>query len=171
MWRNSARNVSSVRSTNIILIRPVCIPGRHLRVLGKGFISTLQGLIWEKCSCCWMILSANGWKCLLFRLLVLLKLLRSLRICFSMHRIPDIIFSDNGSAFTSEELMGFASKNDIKLITSTPYHPSSNGAAEHTLQTFKTFIEKQDKSESSLQALISQFLFSYRNTPHSRAGL
>ena len=100
-----------------------------------------------------------------------LQTIEKLRICFSTHGIPDIIVSDNGSAFTSEEFGSFASKNGIKLITSAPYHPSSNGAAERSVQTFKKHMEKQDKSESPLQALISQFLFSYRNTPHSRTGL
>ena len=100
-----------------------------------------------------------------------LQTIEKLRMCFATHGVPEIMVSDNGSAFTSGEFDGFAKRNGIRLITSAPYHPSSNGAAERAVQTFKRHMEKQEKSGISIQDLVSQFLFTYRNTPHSRTGL
>ena len=97
--------------------------------------------------------------------------IEKLRKAFSTHGIPEVIVSDNGSAFTSQEFSDFCSKNDILHVTSAPYHPSSNGPAERTVQTFKNFMGKQEKSGQTIECLVSRFLFSYRNTPHSRTGL
>ena len=52
---------------------------------------------------------------------------------FSTHGIPDTIVSDNTSCFTSNEFIHFCKMNGIKhnyIITSAPYHPSTNGMAE-----------------------------------------
>ena len=43
-----------------------------------------------------------------------------LRECFSTHGLPDVIESDNETAFTSEGFALFMSENGIKHITSAP---------------------------------------------------
>ena len=60
------------------------------------------------------------------------KTFKTLRSVFATHRIPQMIVTDYGSSFTSEELKTFTQKNCIKQVTSTPYHLSSNGQAELT---------------------------------------
>ena len=65
-----------------------------------------------------------------------------LRITFSTHGIPDIIVSDNGTNFTSDEFERFIQVNSIRHIRVSPHHPSSNGLAERAVQTFKEGIEK-----------------------------
>ena len=97
--------------------------------------------------------------------------IEKLRVTFSAHGNPEVIVSDNGSPFTSQEFSHFTKRNGISHVFSAPYHPSSNGAAERTVQTFKKFMEKQELGKSSIETLVSRFLFSYRNTPHSRTGL
>ena len=47
---------------------------------------------------------------------------QKLRECFSSHGLPDIIVSDDGTAFTSEDFALFMSENFIKHITSAPRH-------------------------------------------------
>ena len=94
-----------------------------------------------------------------------------LRVAFSTHGLPETLVSDNGTSFTSKEFGMFCKKNDIVHLTSAPYHPSSNGTAERTVQTFKKFMDKHENSTESIDCLVSRFLYSYRNTPHSRTGI
>ena len=60
-----------------------------------------------------------------------------LGMVFATHGFPEILVSDNGSVFTSSEFAAFVGKNGIKHLTSTPYHPASNGLAERAVQTVK----------------------------------
>lgn len=61
--------------------------------------------------------------------------IEKLRNSFAVQGLPDIIVSDNGSCFTSEEFENFMKQNGIKHIKVAPYHPSSNGLAERAVQT------------------------------------
>ena len=98
--------------------------------------------------------------------------IEKLRCSFATHGIPRFLVSDNASYFTSEEFRNFASKNGIVLINSAPYHPSSNGAAERAVQTFKSTLKKLKRENSdSLETQVNRMLFAYRNTPHSVTGL
>eukprot|EP00731_Ephydatia_muelleri_P012306 Em0006g1200a len=56
--------------------------------------------------------------------------IKFLRHVFSTHRLPEVLVSDNGSAFVSEEFQMFVKRSGIRHITSAPYHPASNGLAE-----------------------------------------
>ena len=49
-----------------------------------------------------------------------------------------------------------------------PYHPSSNGAAERLVQTFKTSLKKiiEGKEVKELNTILQHFLLTYRTTPH-----
>ena len=69
-----------------------------------------------------------------------------MRSTFASHGLPEIVVSDNGSNFVSSEFKSFLLKNGIKLITSAPYHPSTNGLVERAVQTFKQGMKKQGDS-------------------------
>ena len=60
--------------------------------------------------------------------------IQKLRSVFSTHGLPEVIVSDNGTSFTSEEFATFIHSNGIKHWTSAPYHPASNGLAERAVQ-------------------------------------
>jgi len=96
--------------------------------------------------------------------------IEKLRLIFATHGLPEVIVSDNGPAFTSEEFDAFVRGNGIKHLTSAPYHPASNGLAERAVQTVKKALRK-DSGEVSLETQISRFLFRYRITPHSTTGV
>ncbi|XP_063052002.1 uncharacterized protein K02A2.6-like [Engraulis encrasicolus] len=91
-----------------------------------------------------------------------------LRKSFSQQGLPEIIVSDNGTCFTSEQFQEFAEKNGIRHITTAPYHPSSNGLAERAVQTFKSLMKKM--TGDSIETRMSRALFSYRITPQSTTG-
>ena len=79
------------------------------------------------------------------------------------------IVTDNGPTFTSSEFRNFLTHNGIKHITVSPYHPSSNGLAERSVQTFKKAMAKNNVG--SIQERICKFLTKYRSLPHSTTGL
>ena len=94
--------------------------------------------------------------------------IRQLRLMLATYGLPKIIVSDNATGFTSAEFQEFVTRNRIRHITSAPYHPATNGLAERAVQTFKNAMRKDTPTDSD--TAVAQFLFHYRNTPHSTTG-
>ena len=95
--------------------------------------------------------------------------IEKLRGMFATHGIPDVVVSDNGTVFTSDEFGTFMRHNGIRHVKSAPYHPSTNGLAECAIQTLKESLKKS--KTGSLETRISRFLFKYRTTPHTTTGI
>ena len=76
--------------------------------------------------------------------------------------------SDNGPSLARQEFNTFYKLNRIKHLTIAPYHPSSNGAAERLVQTFKTSLKKttEGKEVKKLNTILQRFLLTYRTTQH-----
>jgi len=81
---------------------------------------------------------------------------------FSVHGLPEVLVTDNGTCFTSTEFQEFTKQNGIHHIRTAP---ASNGQAERAVKTIKQGLKKASKG--SLEMQISRFLFHYRLTPHS----
>lgn len=94
-----------------------------------------------------------------------------LRECCSRFGIPDVIVSDNGTQFTSSEFQTFCTRNGIRYVTSPPYKPQSNGAAENSVKTFKNGMSKvlsdPKNSATSIETLVCRHLFFYRSSLHA----
>ena len=84
-----------------------------------------------------------------------------MKAIFAVHGIPDIIRSDNGPQFTSNEYIQFAASYGFEIVTSSPHFTQSNGMAERAVQTSKNILQQQD---------VDIALLNYRNTPHSSTG-
>ena len=95
--------------------------------------------------------------------------IEKLRGMFATHEIPDVVVSDNGTVFTSDEFGTFMRHNGIRHVKSAPYYPSTNGLAERAIQTLKESLKKS--KTGSLETRISCFLFKYRTTPHTTTGI
>ena len=91
-----------------------------------------------------------------------------LRHVFARFGLPEMIVSDNGPCFVSEEFESFLLTNGVKHITSSPYHPAMNGLAERAVQILKKGLKKV--TNGSLQTRFAQILMSYRITPQSTTG-
>ena len=99
--------------------------------------------------------------------LATVKVLQSI---FATHGLPNLIVTDNGSVFTSAEFGELMKRNGIKHVTSSPYHPASNGLAERAVQTFKEGMKKIEREYGSVERKVDRFLFTYRLTPHATTG-
>ena len=86
--------------------------------------------------------------------------IEELRRIFAVHGLPEVLVSDNGTAFSSAEFLDFAKRNSIGHIKTAPYHPSSNGQVERAVQTFKDSMK--GSSSDTIQTRVSRFLFTYR---------
>ena len=96
-----------------------------------------------------------------------LQAIRFLRHVFLTHGLPEMLISDNGTAFTSAEFKTFVAHNGVHNLTSAPYHLGTNGLAERAVQTFK---EALLKTSGDIETRLARFLFSYRTPPHITTG-
>eukprot|EP00106_Octopus_bimaculoides_P006911 XP_014774353.1 PREDICTED: uncharacterized protein K02A2.6-like [Octopus bimaculoides] len=84
---------------------------------------------------------------------------------FARFGVPDVIMSDNGTQFVLFEFKKFHKRFAVEHVTTVPYHPRSNGQAEHFVVTFKRALRKLNKEVMDKVAL-QQFLRVYRVTPN-----
>ena len=98
------------------------------------------------------------------------KTITVLREMFARYGLPRQIVSDNGPQFTSNEFKEFLASNGVKHITTSSYHPSSNGAAEQMVQTVKRAAQAGLQCGDSLDQAPAVFLLRYRITPHATTG-
>ena len=68
--------------------------------------------------------------------------IQKLEEIFAQHGHLDMLVSDNGTNFASEEFAEFLRSNGIIHEKIDPYHPSSNGLAERAMHTVKESITK-----------------------------
>ena len=85
------------------------------------------------------------------------SVIRALKAVFARHGIPEVVRSDNGPQYSSQEFVRFASLYEFSHITSSPRFPQSNGQVERTVKTVKRMLKM---SKDPYLALLS-----YRATP------
>ena len=82
--------------------------------------------------------------------------------------IPDVVMSDNGPQFTSEDLKRFSKMRKFQLITSSPHHPKSNGKAGNAVRLAKRLKAKKGSSGHAHLALLDQLsTYAYARFRHN----
>ena len=71
------------------------------------------------------------------------KTITVLRHIFAVCGLPEQLVSDNGLQFSFKDFAVFIKENGVKHFKCVPYHPSSNGAAERFIPTFKPVYTEQ----------------------------
>ena len=99
------------------------------------------------------------------------KTVTVLREMFARYGLPEQVVTDNGPQFTSSEFSQFLASNGVKHIRCSPYHPSSNGAAERLVQTVKQALKAGCHKGVSFEQALASFLLHYRTTPHATTGV
>lgn len=89
---------------------------------------------------------------------------------FTSFGFPEEIVTDNGPQFTAHTFSEFCKANGVKHMFTPPYHPSSNGAAERSVQVVKQAMRKMGTS-TMLKDRLARFLLIYRSTPHAITGM
>ena len=99
------------------------------------------------------------------------KLIDILREEFCRTAVPDVIWSDQGTQFMSQQFQDFLRDWGIRHKTSSPRNPQSNGKVEATVKSMKNMITSAIKVRRIDQDKIYKSLIQYRNTPSQRDGL
>ena len=95
--------------------------------------------------------------------------IEELRTLFAQFGIPETVVTDNGTYFISAEIEAFYTSNGIKHLTSAPYHPASNGLAEHAVQILRKGLKKS--THGTVRTRLAQVLLTYHLTPQSTTGI
>lgn len=88
-----------------------------------------------------------------------------------MHGCPEIILSDRGTPYTSQEVRNMCAKWNITHLHSVPYHPESNKLAERSIGTLKRAMERiGGESQTKWRTHLAYAIFAYRIVTHRTTG-
>lgn len=90
---------------------------------------------------------------------------------FSEHGIPEVVKTDNGSPFQSEEFAKFATYLNFYHHRITPRWPEANGEVERFMRTIKKAVRTSQAEARPWRQELWKFVRSYRTTPHSSTTL
>ena len=88
------------------------------------------------------------------------------RTYFGQWGVPQIIETDGGQPFSSEEFRWFLKRWGVKHRMSSAYFPQSNGRAELAVKTAKRLLQENTSRSGHLNTdQVTRALLQYRNTP------
>ena len=99
------------------------------------------------------------------------KTVTVLREMFADYGLLEQVVTDNEPQFTSTEFRQFLTAKGVKHFLCSPYHPSSNGAAEHLVQTVKQALKAGCQKGVLFEQALASFLLQYRTMPHATTGV
>ncbi|CAH0715183.1 unnamed protein product, partial [Brenthis ino] len=94
-----------------------------------------------------------------------------LRTTFARFGHPSQLVTDNGPPFSSLDFKNYCLVNCIIHVSTAPYRPQGNGAAENAIKLIKKIIKRAVFLKEDISMAINKFLFQYRNCEHSTTGV
>lgn len=87
--------------------------------------------------------------------------------------VPETVVTDNDTCFTSGEFKSFLKANGVRhpTCTSVPYHPASNGLAEHAVQIVNNKHGLKEITQGTFNSRLAKVLFAYQLTPKGTTGI
>lgn len=68
---------------------------------------------------------------------------KKLEAIFAHFAIPEVLFTDNGTQLTSEEMKNFAEQADFTIVTRSPAYPQANGQAKARVKIAKKILANE----------------------------
>lgn len=87
-------------------------------------------------------------------------LISALKPILATHGTPDILITDNGTNFCSQEFANFANQWEFQHVTTSPHHHKANGRAEAAVKIIKHMLQKVNKEGGDIYKSILE----WRNT-------
>jgi len=84
----------------------------------------------------------------------------------SLFSIPEVIRTDNGPPFNSQQFKEYAETIGFKHRKITPYWPQANGECERFMRTMEKALRIAKINGNSWKQELHTFLRAYRTTPH-----
>ena len=70
------------------------------------------------------------------------SIIKFLKVQFSRHGIPDVLVSDNGPQYISNEFVQFANEGELRHVSSSPHHQKANGKQNQPLKLLRSCLRK-----------------------------
>lgn len=86
---------------------------------------------------------------------------------FNCYGFCDFLVTDNGPPFTSSEVKNYLKSCNIEHLTTAPYHPASNGAAERFVRSFKERMKKLVSEGKNVNTALKMFMRDYNWRNHT----
>lgn len=90
-----------------------------------------------------------------------------LKFIFARFGLPYSVTADNGRQFVSLEMREYFEKNNIRLISTTPFWPQMNGEVERQNSSLLKRLIISQQMKGDWREDLHQYLLMYRSTPHS----
>ena len=89
---------------------------------------------------------------------------------FSEFGIPEVVRSDNGPPYNSQDFRDFADSLGFKHRKVTPLWPRANGEVERFMRTIKKAVNTAKTESRPWKEELCKLLHNYRATPHTTTG-
>ena len=86
---------------------------------------------------------------------------------FALDGYPEMLKSDNGPQFISQEFESYLGKCGVKWVSTTPLWPQANGEVERTNSTILTALKIANSKGQDL----TEFSMSFKSTSHTATGM